>query len=98
MKPTNLQGGEQSKTQEGQSPPALGSKNEYLYYVGTKDAIKEEVRWRYGLQLMEQTMAKTNSQSKEKKKEPNKTKPSLCQSLTYPNLPSWSKNYNLRST
>ena len=46
----------------------MGSKNEYLYYVGTKDAIKEEVRWRYGLQLMEQTMAEATNKSEKKKR------------------------------
>ena len=57
--------------EEGPPSVTLKGKNKYLYYIGTKDAIKEEVRWRYGLQLMEQTMAKTNNQSKEK----NKVKP-----------------------
>ena len=67
-KPNNLQGGEESKTQEGPSPPALGRENKYLYYIGTKDAIKEEVRWRYGLQLVEQTMGETTNLANNKKK------------------------------
>ena len=78
-KPTHNQGKEQSETQLSQSPPALESKNEYLYYVGTKDAIKEEVRWRYGLQLVEQAMRVSNNQSNEKKKVRPKKKVAMTQ-------------------
>ena len=30
-------------------PLELKGKNEYLYCIGNQDAIKEEVRWQYGL-------------------------------------------------
>ena len=33
-------------------PQFLG-KNEYLYYVGAEDCIKNEVQWRHGFQLIQ---------------------------------------------
>ena len=34
-------------------PPNLSGKNEYLYYVGAEDCVKDEVKWRYGFQLVQ---------------------------------------------
>ena len=46
----------------------LKGKIEQLYYVVTKDAIKEEVRWQYSLQLIEETMGGVDNLANEKKK------------------------------
>ena len=34
-------------------PPNFSGKNEYLYYVGAEDGVKDEVKWRYGFQLVQ---------------------------------------------
>ena len=48
-------------------PPKFKGKNEFLYYVGAEDCVKEDVRWRYGFQLVK-NLNKETLQSKEKEK------------------------------
>ena len=50
-------------------PPKFSGKNEYLYYVGARDCIKEEIKWRYGFQLVQQVMEKTGENPKKKRKQ-----------------------------
>ena len=52
-------------------PPQFSGKNEYLYYVGANDCVKEEVRWRYGLQLVQNIM---ETEPNPKKKNRNRAK------------------------
>ena len=55
-------------------PPKFFNKNEYMYYVGAKDCVKEEVKWRYGFQLVQEVMGKTGENPKKKKKSRAKRK------------------------
>ena len=43
-------------------PPDFSGKNEYLYYVGAQDCVKDEIKWRYGFQLVQKVMGKTGEQ------------------------------------
>lgn len=49
-------------------PPKISGKNEYLYYVGAKDCIKNEVKWRYGFQLVQKLNEKENQNPKKNKR------------------------------
>lgn len=55
-------------------PPSFFGKNKYLYYVGAKDYVKEEVKWRYGFQLVQKVNEKENKNPKKKKKKMMKSK------------------------
>ena len=35
--------------EDNRLPPQFSGKNEYLYYVGSEDAVKDEVKWRLWL-------------------------------------------------
>ena len=43
-------------------PPNFFGKNEYLYYVGAKDFVKDKFKWRYGFQLVQKVMGKIGEQ------------------------------------
>ena len=49
-------------------PPEFSRKNEYLYYVGAEDSIKEEVKWRHGFQLVQNIHPENNNAKKKQKK------------------------------
>ena len=53
-------------------PPNFSRKNKYLYYVGAEDGVKDEVKWRYGFQLVQKTNEKgeTNPKKQKKKRKP----------------------------
>ena len=50
-------------------PPNLLGKNKYLYYVGAEDCIKNEVKWRYDFQLVQEVMEKTGANPKKKQRD-----------------------------
>ena len=49
-------------------PPNFSGKNEYLYYVGSEDGAKDEVKWRYGFQLVQKANKKGEPNPKKQKK------------------------------
>ena len=49
-------------------------KNKYLYYVGAEDCIKDEVKWQYGFQLVQEVMEKTGANPKKKQRNRAKRK------------------------
>ena len=55
-------------------PPNYSGKNEYLYYVGANNCVKDEVKWRYGFQLVQQVMDKIRENPKKRKKNQAKRK------------------------
>ena len=56
-------------------PPDFARKNEYLYYVGAKDCVKDKVKWRYGFQLVQKTYGKEQQNpKKQKEKKPKESK------------------------
>ena len=55
-------------------PPNLLGKNKYLYYVGAEDCIKDEVKWQYGFQLVQEVMEKTRANPKKKQRNRAKRK------------------------
>ena len=59
---------EKDRDWEHYIPPNLKSKNKNLYYVGVEDAIKDEVKWRYGFQLIQETMEGSADKDEKKKK------------------------------
>ena len=60
-------------------PPNFSGKNEYLYYVGAEDGVKDEVKWRYGFQLVQKANEKGETNLKKQKK---KKKPKLQESIS----------------
>ena len=56
------------------SPPKIPlefkGKNEFLYYVGLKDCVKQDVHWRHGFQLIKNLNNKNNTNPRKNK---NKT-------------------------
>ena len=49
-------------------PPEFLGKNEYLYHIGAEDCVKNEVKWRYGFQLLQKMYEKEPQNPKKKKK------------------------------
>ena len=48
-------------------PPKFKGKNEFLYYVGAKDNVKEDIRWRYSFQLVINLNKDKNTNLKKKR-------------------------------
>ena len=69
-------------------PPDFSGKNEYLYYVGAQDCVKDEIKWRYGFQLVQKVMGKPGEQKKKKRKSRGQRKsrhskdPSVAKAMT----------------
>ena len=54
-------------------PPGLAGKNEYLYYVGAENCVKEEVKLWYGFHIMQKAQKKLDySNPKKERKKANK--------------------------
>ena len=51
-------------------PLEFQGKNEFLDCVGAKDCIKEEVRWKQGLQLAQTVQEQNDNPKKKKKRKP----------------------------
>ena len=60
-------------------PPNFSGKNKYLYYVGVEDGVKDEVKWRYGFQLVQKANEKGEPNLKKQK---NKQKPKSQESFS----------------
>ena len=57
---------EENSDVEHYVPPKVFGKNKYLYYVDSKDCIKDEVKCKYGFQLVQQVMEKMGDNPKKK--------------------------------
>lgn len=57
-------------------PPNFSGKNKYLYYVGAEDCVKDEVKWRYGFQLVQKAkeQGQPNPKKVKKKRRPKSQK------------------------
>ena len=55
-------------------PPTLSEKYEFLYYVEAKDPIKQEVKWWYGFQLLQNLNVKKDKNLKKWKHKKAKSK------------------------
>ena len=48
-------------------PPDLSSKNEYLYYVEAQNCVKDEVKWKQGLQYVKKLLDAKGGNHKKKR-------------------------------
>ena len=48
-------------------PPEFQGKNEFLYYVGAEDSVKEDIRWKHGFQLVQNLNKNENTNPKKKR-------------------------------